>query len=131
MNNTIRMKIMQRPHKFLCNLLDCRFGKALVVLKDFEELALAKFGNYTKISIRFKAIKHQNDVFMVELSQNSNLLTQVLDILLGFAMFGNEFDGANETSVLSTCLIHFSKGPFANGVKQDVIVHRDMKIFEN
>ena len=45
--------------------------------------------------VSFKAIQHFNDVWMVEITHNQNLATQIFQLFIRSAHFRNEFKGNN------------------------------------
>lgn len=57
-------------------------GKRLVVLQDIEQLPLPVLGHNHKLFVRFKRIKHENDVVVVQPLQYTDLLPQILYIFL-------------------------------------------------
>ena len=56
-------------------------------------LTLSKLCDDTELLIRLKGIKHLDDIFMPEASQNLNLLSQADYVLLALAMLEDEFHG--------------------------------------
>lgn len=56
-------------------------------------LTLSKLCDDTELLIRLKGVKHLDDIFMPEASQNLNLLSQADYVLLALAMLEDEFHG--------------------------------------
>jgi len=70
---------------------------------------MRKFGDNTEVGLRLKSVQHQDDVLMPQIPQDLNLLPQVSDVLLAFAMFHDELHGSNLPSKLSAPLIDLHK----------------------
>jgi hypothetical protein len=103
-NYAIRVQVMQRLDELFSNLLYCAFRKSLIVLQNVEQLTLSVLSNNTELSISFKSIKHKNDVFMVQFSKNSDLLTEVADIFFTFPMLRDKLHCYSEACVLPSRL---------------------------
>lgn len=67
---------------------------------------MAKLCNYTEISFCLKCIQHLYNVLMPQVSQDLNLLSQISDVLLAFAMLHDEFHGSDLPCELSAPFVH-------------------------
>ena len=101
MDDTIRMQVIQSLDELFCHLLDSCFRQPLIVLQNIKQLSLRVFRNDTEVTFRFKGIKHEDNVLMVQLSQNTDLLTKVLNVLFTLSVFVYKLHGHGETGVLS------------------------------
>lgn len=70
---------------------------------------MGKLGDNTEIRLCLKSIQHLNDVFMPQVSQDFNLLSQVSDVFLAFAMFHDELHGSNLPSEFTAPLVDLQK----------------------
>jgi hypothetical protein len=73
----------------------------LIVLQDIKKLALCIFSHHTELSVCFESVEHQNNIFMVQLSKNTNFLTKIPDIFLTFSMLRDEFHGYSKSSIFT------------------------------
>jgi hypothetical protein len=95
---------MKSLHELFGNLLYSAFRKSLVVLQNVEQLALGVLGDNTELSICLKSIEHKNDILVVQFPENSNLLAEIADVFLTFAMLGDKLHRHCEARVLPPCL---------------------------
>jgi len=65
---------------------------------------LGVLGHHAEVSVGFKRIKHQNDVLVVQLPQDTDLLSEILYVLLTLAVLINELHGNRESSILPASL---------------------------
>jgi hypothetical protein len=103
-DDSIRVEIVQGANELLGDLLHRLLGQALVVLQNVEQLALCVLRHNAEVSLRFEGVKHQDDVVVVQGAQDADLLSQVLDVLLAFAVLLDHFHGNRESGVLPPCL---------------------------
>ena len=67
---------------------------------------MAKLCDHTKVCLCLECVQHLNDILMPKVAQNLDLLPQVLDILLAFAMLHDELHGRDLSCELSTPFVH-------------------------
>ena len=62
-------------------------------------------GHHAEVSVGLECIEHQDDVLVIQLPQDTDLLSKVLYILLALAVLIDELHGYREASILSASLI--------------------------
>ena len=72
---------------------------------------MAKFCDDTEVSFCLKSIKHLDDIFMLEVSENFDLLPQILDVFLTLAMLHDELHGCDLSSELAATFVHLLVHP--------------------
>ncbi len=95
---------MERFDQLLCDLLDGSLRQPKVILQNVEQFTLRILRYNTEITIGLESIKHENDVLMVQLAQNTDLLTKILDILFTFPVLVYKLHRHSKAGIFTPCL---------------------------
>ena len=123
MNNSVRMQIIQSMHQLLSDLANLILWKVSIIFKNFKQLTLSKLRDHAELVRCFKWIQQQDDILVVEPFQDVNFLSQIVELFLGFAPFGNELERDDLSTSLSASFVDLSEWSFTNGVQDMILIH--------
>lgn len=83
------------------DLLDRFLRQPKVILQDIEQFTLRILRHNTEIAIGLERIKHENDILVVQLAQNTDLLPKILDVLFTFAVFVYKFHRYSKAGIFT------------------------------
>ena len=123
MDNSVRMQIIESMHQLLSDLANLILWKVSIIFKNFKQLTLSKLRDHAELMRCFKWIQQQDDILVVQPFQDIDFLSQIIELFLSFAPFGNKLESNDLSTSFSASFVDLSKWSFTNGVQDMILIH--------